>query len=68
MAIGRDDFYKIAEVNQHAEFEKYLKDILFDKARRNKFFMDILSIDKDVYTDTFKQYFEEYAAERKSNK
>lgn len=66
--LGRDEFYKIAGVTQHAEFEEYLNDILFKPKERNHFYQELLKVDKDVYVDTFKQYFEDYAAERKSNK
>lgn len=66
--LGREELYKIANVKQHAEFEKFLRDILFDQERREDFYTKLLEIDSDVYHDTFKQYFEEYAAERKSNK
>lgn len=68
MGISRDQFYKIAGVKQHAEFEKFLRDILFKPQEREEFYRNILDIDHDVYTDTFRQYFEEYAAERKANK
>lgn len=65
--LGRDEFYKIAGVKQHAEFEQYLQDILFKPQERKNFYRGLLRVNKDVYVDTFKQYFEEYAAERKSN-
>ncbi|MFC6324026.1 N-6 DNA methylase [Companilactobacillus baiquanensis] len=65
--LGRDEFYKIAGVKQHAEFERYLRDILFKPKKREEFYQKLLEIDSDVYVDTFRQYFEEYAAERKSN-
>ncbi|ANZ70542.1 N-6 DNA methylase [Pediococcus claussenii] len=65
--ISRKDFYDIAGVSQHAEFEKYLKDVLFDKEKREKLYRRLLDVDCNVYEDTFKSYFEEYAAERKSN-
>lgn len=32
--LGREEFYKIAGVKQHAEFEQYLKDILFKSDER----------------------------------
>ncbi len=67
MGITRDQFYKIAGVKQHAEFEKFLRDILFKPKEREEFYQKILEVDSDVYVDTFRQYFEEYAAERKSN-
>ena len=68
MGITREQFYKIAGVKQHAEFEKFLQDILFKPEEREEFYQKLLQIDSDVYVDTFKQYFEEYSAERKTNK
>jgi len=65
--LGQQDLYKIAEVKQHSEFEKFLRDVLYEPIRRKKFYQDLLEIDNDVYVDTFKSYFEDYSAERKSN-
>lgn len=65
--LGREEFYRIAGVKQHAEFEKYLRDLLFKPKERSKFYKELLAIDNNVFTDTFRQYFEEYAAERKAN-
>jgi len=65
--LGRNEFYEIAGVKQHAEFERFLRDILFKPKEREEFYRKILAINKDVYVDTFRAYFEEYAAERKSN-
>jgi len=67
MPVTRDQFYKIAKVKQHSEFETFLRGIVLDKQKREQFYSALLSIDNDVYQDTFKSYFEEYAAERKSN-
>lgn len=63
-----ESYYQIGGVKQHKEFEAYLERILFDKQEREKFYREILKINNDVSIDTFKSYFEEYAAERKSNK
>lgn len=60
------DFYKVANVKQHSEFERFLNKIIFEPEERNQFYRDLLSINNDVSTDTFKSYFELYAAERKS--
>ncbi len=64
--LGRDELYTIAGVNQHAEFEKFISDLLFKPKERNDFYKKILAINSNVSTDTFREYFEEYAAERKS--
>lgn len=60
------DFYKLAGVNQHSEFEKFLADVVFDKKRRNEFYDGMLEINPLLNVDSFKPYFELYAAERKS--
>ena len=66
--ISKEDFFKIAGVNQHSQFQQFLKDIIFDRPRREKFYHDILDIDYQcVNDDLFRTYFEKYAAERKSN-
>ncbi|MGF7002423.1 type I restriction-modification system DNA methylase subunit [Lachnospiraceae bacterium PFB1-21] len=65
--IGRKEFYEIAGVSQHSEFEKYLSDLIFTKAPREDFYREIMARGADFETDTFRNYFEEYSAERKSN-
>lgn len=67
--ISKQQFWDIANVTQHSEFEAYLSKIIFDKPKRESFFKKILAIDPQcVKQDTFKQYFEDYSAERKANK
>lgn len=66
--ITKQQFWDIAGVTQHSEFEKYLKKIVLKPKERERFFKALLDVDCHcVQQDTFKQYFEEYAAERKSN-
>ncbi|MDT9545391.1 hypothetical protein [Lactobacillus jensenii] len=66
--ISKDQFWKIAGVTQHIQFENFLRKIVFDPEKRNNFFKQLLKLDAQcVVQDTFKQYFEEYAAERKAN-
>lgn len=65
--VSRDEFYKIAGVTQHTEFDNYLRDILFKPEEREKFYTQIIRTDSHLEYDTFKGYFEEYAAERKAN-
>nr|WP_260162313.1 DNA cytosine methyltransferase [Lentilactobacillus buchneri] len=36
--LGRDELYTIAGVNQHAEFEKFISDLLFKPKERNDFY------------------------------
>ena len=56
--LGRDELYTIAGVNQHAEFEKFISDLLFKPKERNDFYKKILAINSNVSTDTFREYFE----------
>lgn len=65
--LDAETFYKITNTTQHAEFEAYLKNILFRPGEREKFYNALLKVDCDVYKDTFRDYFEEYNAERKSH-
>ena len=60
-------FYEITGSTQHAEFERYLKDVLFDPTERNKFYARLNEVNHNLGIDTFKPYFELYAAERKSH-
>lgn len=68
MKLGKDELFKIAGVSQFSQFDQFIKDTLFNPERRTQFYKDILNINSDVSVDTFRDYFEEYAAERKSNK
>lgn len=69
-----EDYYSCAEnVKQHAQFEKFLESAVFDKKKRETFYDKLHErlVDNGIYSagiDTFKPYFEEYAAERKTNK
>lgn len=68
MKKHREIFYKLANCSQHVQFEQFLRDIIFDKKRREMFYAGL--IDEGIYdtrVDIFKSYFEEYSAERKSN-
>ncbi len=62
-----EDFYKIAGVSQHREFDDYIRKIVFQKEERENFYRDLIAINSDMSVDTFKPYFELYAAERKSH-
>lgn len=68
MAISQADFFKLANVKQHSQFQKFMEDIVLDKERRENFYRGCVKVDPQcVEEDTFRQYFEEFAAERKSN-
>ena len=64
--ITYQDFYSIAGVRQHSEFEKHLKEIVFIRDKRVAFYDGMNAIVPDLSVDSFKPYFELYAAERKS--
>lgn len=68
MAISQKDFFELANVKQHSQFQKFLEDIVLDRKKRENFYKGCIKVDPQcVEHDTFRQYFEEYAAERKSN-
>lgn len=67
--ISEKQFYQMAGVEQHSQFEKFLQNILLNKSERETFYKKIIDLDPQcVNEDIFKQYFEDYSAERKSNK
>lgn len=61
------EYYNLLGVKQHREFEDRLRALLFDKEKREEFYRGLLKLDNDVSVDSFRGYFELYAAERKSN-
>lgn len=68
MAISQDEFLRFAGVKQHSQFQNFLEKIMFDKERREQFYKDCIAADPQcIDDDTFRGYFEDYAAERKSN-
>lgn len=62
-----EEYWNICGATQHSEFEAYLKEIVFKPGERKKFYDAMLEINPLLYIDTFKPYFEIYAAERKTN-
>lgn len=62
-----EEYWNICGATQHSEFEAYLKEVVFKPAERKKFYDAMLEINPLLYIDSFKPYFEIYAAERKSN-
>lgn len=67
MGLDKETLYAMANVKQHAELEAYLRKLIFDKEQREEFYKKLIKHNSDVSIDSFKAYFEEYAAERKSN-
>ena len=65
----KEQLYQFTGARQHAEFERELQAMVFDRERREQFYRDIIATDwgRQLEHDTFRSYFEEYAAERKSN-
>ena len=65
----KEQLYQFTGVSQHAEFERELQTMVFDRHRREQFYRNIIATDwgSQLEHDTFRSYFEEYAAERKSN-
>ncbi len=61
-----EDYYSAANVTQHSEFEQYLKDTILNPKERETFYKRLLEFNHHLEIDTFKPYFELYAAERKS--
>lgn len=66
--INKEQFWEIAGVEQHSQFQSYLEGIIFDTTQRDEFYTSLISLDSNCLDDDlFRDYFEEYAAERKSN-
>ena len=65
----KEQLYQFTGSSQHVEFERELQAMVFDRERREKFYRNIIDTDwgRQLEHDTFRSYFEEYAAERKSN-
>lgn len=66
--MNKKDLYEIAGVEQHSQFEAFLKSALKDEHSREKFYNQYLERGGGLHVDCFQQYFEEYSAERKTNK
>lgn len=62
------DFYKLTGTNSHYEFETKLRDYLESKEDREDFYRKLTIEKVDDQKDLFLEYFEMYAAERKTNK
>lgn len=67
MALTYGGFYEITGTTQHSEFEKYLRDVLLKPKERKEFYDKLNVVNHNLEVDTFKPYFELYAAERKSH-
>lgn len=67
MVVKYTDFWESLGATQHREFENKVEAIVLDKEARENFYRSILGKQPSLATDTFKDYFELYNAERKSN-
>lgn len=61
-----ENFWSIAGVKQHAQFEQFMRDVLFKREERERFYDGLVELLPDLSVDSFKPYFELYSAERKS--
>jgi hypothetical protein len=67
LVVKYHEYWDLLSVDQHSQFQDKLKEIIFKRKEREKFYDKLLEIKHDVSIDTFKEYFELYSAERKSN-
>lgn len=61
------EYWDLLGVDQHSEFENKLKELIFKPKERNEFYKKLLEVRNDMSIDSFREYFELYAAERKTN-
>lgn len=61
------EYWDLVGVEQHSEFENALKELLFKPKERKEFYEKLLEEKNDMSIDSFREYFELYAAERKTN-
>lgn len=66
--MNKKDLYEITDVEQHTQFETFLKSALSDEQSREAFYNQYLEKCGGLHDDCFQEYFEEYSAERKSSK
>lgn len=66
MVVKYHEYWDLIDVSQHSQFQEKLKTIIFKRNEREKFYDKLLEVKSDVSIDTFKEYFELYAAERKT--
>lgn len=67
MVVKYHDYWDLLGATQHREFEDKLADILLKKDEREAFYKKLVEVKPLLSEDTFKEYFELYAAERKTN-
>lgn len=62
------DFYRLTGTGSHYEFEIKLRNYIENKEEREDFYNKLKLEKVDDHKDLFLEYFEMYAAERKTNK
>lgn len=67
MVVKYHEYWDLLSVDQHSQFQEKLKKLLFNPTKREAFYDKLLTVKNDLGIDTFKEYFELYAAERKTN-
>lgn len=60
--------FELSGAKSHTQFFKFLEDLVSDKEGREKYYDEIKSAGLDEDDDYFRAYFEEFNAEKKSNK
>ena len=66
--MNAKELFEIADVEQHSRFEKFLRTLLNNEKGREIFYDKYLERGGDLRIDCFREYFEEYNAERKTHK
>lgn len=67
MVVRYSEFWDLVDATQAREFEDKVAELIFKKEERQAFYKRLLDVRPLLSTDTFKEYFEAYSAERKSN-
>lgn len=67
MVVKYHEYWDLLSVDQHSQFQEKLRKLLFNPTKREVFYDKLLTVKNDLGIDTFKEYFELYAAERKTN-
>lgn len=62
-----DRYWELVGAKSHYEFDRAIQDLVLNKEERESLYKGLLKIDYDLSKDSFKDYFEEYGAERKTN-
>lgn len=61
------DFWGLVGAESHTEFEACMREMIFDREKREAFYRGVIALEPRLSVDSFKPYFELYSAERKTN-